>query len=328
MIAIIQSYGVAFPSLRLAAGAYREAWGGCSARGLRRKPFCAFDEDAVTLAIAAARRALDQTEIDLVKIGALFVGTTTWPYEEKPAAATLVTALLGRSDLRTVELRGSRQAGLQALVGAAEYAASHPGRYALAVAADAPMASPDMPYEHALAAGAAAFVVGGEGGVAFIEADAAATVETFGSRYRRHGEPYLKDLELRVDDDRKSLDAVCSVFKPGATRWVATGAPIDLADLAAKRFGGVSDQLWPDLGDMGAAGAPVALAHCLDQACVGDRIVATAVGGGATALAVTVTSERRDRAGVTTGLAAGRDVDYITYLKHRRLIGATRSSST
>jgi hydroxymethylglutaryl-CoA synthase len=328
MIANIQSYGVAFPSLRLAAGAYRDAWGGCSARGLRRKPFCAFDEDAVTLAVAAARSALDKAGIDLAQIGALFVGTTTWPYEEKPAAASLVTALLGRSDLRTVELRGSRQAGLQALVAAAEYVASHPGRYALAVAADAPMASPEVPYEHALAAGAAAFVVGGEGGIAVIEADAAATVETFGSRYRRHGEAHLKDLELRVDDDRKSLDAVCGFFNPGAVRWVATGAPIDLADRAAKRFGGASDQLWPELGDMGAAGTPVALAHCLDEASVGDRIVATAVGAGGTALAVMVTSKPRDKAGVTAGLAAGRDVDYLTYLKHRRLIGATRSSST
>lgn len=327
MTANIQSYGVAFPSLRLGAEAYRDAWGGCSARGLRRKAFCAFDEDAVTLAIAAARRALDSAEIDLAKIGALFVGTTTWPYEEKPAAASLVTALLGRPNLRTVELRGSRQSGLQALVAAAEYVSAHPDHLALAVAADAPAASPDMPFEHALAAGAAAFVVGSSEGIAVIGADAAATIETFGSRHRRHGDPYLKDLELRVDDDRKSLDAVCSIFSPGDAQWVATGAPVELSALAAKRFGGTTDQLWPELGDMGAAGAPVALAHCLDMASLGERIVATAVGSGATALAVTITAEAVHKAGVAAGLAAGREVDYLTYLKHRRLIGSTRSAS-
>lgn len=326
-MAVIRSYGVAFPALRLAAQAYREAWGGCSARGLRRKPFCAFDEDTVTLGIAAARRAIAGTALTASDIGAIFVGTTTWPYEEKPAAASLVTALLGVTQVRTVEIRGSRQAGLQALVAAAEYAALHPDKLALAVAADAPSADPDAPYEHALGAGAAAFIVASENGIATLEKEAAVTVETFGSRFRRHGEAHIQDLELRVDDDRKCLDAIARNFHPGAVKRIATGAAADLARRAIKHFGGASDDLWPELGDTGAAGAALALAHCLDEAGPGDRILAVAVGGGATALTVTATGAGPRNAQVITQLSSGSEVDYLSYLKHKKVLSRQRSGS-
>lgn len=323
---VIASYGVAFPSLRLAADAYREAWGGCSARGLRRKAFCAFDEDAVTLGIAAARDALDRARTPAHEVAALVVGTTTWPYEEKPAAANLVTALLGGIPVRTMEIRGSRQAGLQALASASEFVAAHTGKLALAVAVDAPTASADAPYEHALGAGAAAFVVAAEGGLATIESDAAVTVETFGSRFRRHGEIHIQDLELRVDDDRKSLDSLRRVYDPGSIARVATGAAADFADRAARNFGGKPDQLWSELGDAGAASAPIALAHCLDEAKSGDRILAVAVGGGATALTVSARVNPFGPADVASRLGAGREVDYLSYLKHKKALNAGRSA--
>jgi hydroxymethylglutaryl-CoA synthase len=326
-MAAIQSYGVAFPALRLPARVYREAWGVCSARGLRRKPFCAFDEDAVTLGIAAARRAISGAAVSANDIGALFVGTTTWPYEEKPAAASLVTALLGVGQVRTVEIRGSRQAGLQALVAAVEYVALHSGKVALAVAADAPCADADAPYEHALGAGAAAFVVGSGNGLATIEEEAAVTLETFGSRFRRHGEVHIRDLELRVDDDRKCLDAIARHFQPGVLSRVATGAGADLANRATKYFGGASDGLWPELGDTGAAGAAIALAHCLDEAAPGDRILALAIGGGATALTIATTGVCPRNAQVITQLSSGREVDYLSYLKHKRVLSRQRSNS-
>lgn len=318
----IQSYGVAFPTLRLSAQAYREAWGSCSAKGLRRKAFCAFDEDPLTLAIAAARAAMAGSEAQVADVGALFVGATTWPYEEKPAAATIVTAVLGTAAVRTVELRGSRQAGLQALLGAAEYVAAHPGRLALAVAVDAPSAPADAPYEHALAAGAAAFVVGARPGIAAIVGDAAVTAETFGSRFRRHGEAHIHDLELRVDDDAKSLKALAGVLPSGDSARLATGGSGEFAARAAKQFGGELDGLWPDLGDTGAAGACIALAHSLDMATVGERILTLAVGGGATAVTLDVTAPAARPAGVIDALRAGRDVDYLSYLKHKRVIGA------
>ena len=86
-----ESYGVALPDLRLPASAYVEAWGSCGARGMKRKAVCTYDEDAVTLAIEASRRALRRLRGE-VRIDGLFFGVTTPPYDEKPSAATLATA--------------------------------------------------------------------------------------------------------------------------------------------------------------------------------------------------------------------------------------------
>ena len=162
----IESYGTALPALRLPAATYVAAWGSCGARGLKRKAFCSYDEDAVTLGIEAARRTLARLGDVGGRMDALFFGCTTPPYDEKPSAATLATSLFDDRDLRVTEISGSPQAGLQALISALEFSAANPGKRALAVAADAPSAPPDAPYEHGLGAGAAAFVVGEGEGVA------------------------------------------------------------------------------------------------------------------------------------------------------------------
>ena len=83
----IESYGAALPTLRLPASAYVAAWGSCQARGMKQKAFCAYDEDAVTLGIEAARVALGRMGRE-AKIAALFFGATTPPYDEKPCEAS------------------------------------------------------------------------------------------------------------------------------------------------------------------------------------------------------------------------------------------------
>lgn len=323
----ILNYGIAFPSLRLAATAYRDAWGSCSARGLRRKAFCAFDEDPLTLAIAAGKAALKDRRDAAAGVGAIFVGTTTWPYEEKPASASIVTALLGRDDVRCVEIRGSRQAGLQALCAAAEFVASHPGCLALAIAADAPFAAPDKPFEHALGAGAAAFLIGEEAGVAFIEGESAVTVETFGSRFRALGAIGIQDLELRVDDDQKAMVALSKRYRPETPDFLALGVAGDVSDRAAMLFGGAPDGLWPELGDAGAAASLLALAHCLDQAKAGQRVLALAAGGGASAVLVSATRAQAEKPTVSPQLKAGEEVGYLAYLKHKRILSSQRSAA-
>lgn len=325
----IQAYGAALPRLRLAATEYRSAWGGCSASGLKRKAFCAYDEDPVTLAVAAARLAFARLGREPA-FDALFVGATTLPYEEKPSSASIVTALTGRRDIRVTELRGSPQAGLQALVAAAEFCKANPGKTALAIAADAPSAPVDMPYEHALGAGAAAFVVGTGDGVAAIGADAACSIESFGGRFRRAGRTVLADLELRTQD---SADAIALLpnagpFAGGADMLAAGLAP-RVGASAAKRFGAKAvDEVWPQLGDAGSASAAIALADALERVEPGARVLALAVGAGAIGVELTVCGNdaalARSRLGPTVAdqINAGSQVDYVTYLKHRRVLSS------
>ncbi|MBK20144.1 MAG: hypothetical protein CMM52_15030 [Rhodospirillaceae bacterium] len=327
----IESYGVALPTLRLSASAYIEAWGACAARGLKRKAFCAYDEDAVTLGIDAAREALKRIS-EARDVSAVFFGATTPPYEEKPSASTIATALFARSDIRVTEITGSPQAGVQALISAIEYCKSGRNRYALAVAADAPSAPADAGFEHALGAAGAAFVVGPNGVVAEFNDSFAVTRETFGSRFRRHGDDTLSDLELRTRDSLASLQALAGNPRFAAldkVKRLALGADAGLMRNAAKTLGqesAVTESLWSVIGDAGAASAPFALADALDGARSGDQILCAAVGSGATALLFTVGKElakrRRKGAKVADLVEAGKTVDYVTYLKHRRMLSS------
>lgn len=327
----IESYGAALPTLRLPASAYVAAWGSCHARGMKQKAFCAYDEDAVTLGIEAARAALDRLDKD-VKIAALFFGATTPPYDEKPSAATLPTALFADGAMRVTEISGSPQAGMQALLSALEFCKAHDGAYALAVAADSPAAPPDAGFEHALGAGAAAFVVGPNGAAAELVGDFGVTRETFGARFRRHGETTLSDLELRTRDREAALAALGRVLKAAnvaAPRRIALGADAGLTRGAAKALNSPEatvDALWTEIGDAGSAAAPLALAQALDEAGAGDIVLAASIGSGATAALLRAGSglaALRARGGKVAELAAaGRVVDYVTYLKQRRVLSS------
>lgn len=331
IMAGIESYAAALPALRLPASAYVTAWGSCSARGMKQKAFCAYDEDPVTLGVDAARAALARLARE-VKVAALFFGCTTPPYDEKPSAATLPTALFADSVLRVTEISGSPQAGLQALLSAIEFCTVHQGSYALAVAADAPFAPPDAGFEHALGAGAAAFVVGPEGEAASPVMDMAVTRETFGARFRRHGQKELSDLELRTRDREAALSDLGKALKlagaPPPAR-LALGADAGLMRGAARALGApdaVVDSLWTEIGDAGAAASPLAFAAALDEAAAGETVLAVAVGAGATAalfraepgLAALRAKGRR----VADLVAGGRQADYMAYLKHRRILSS------
>lgn len=325
----LTSYATALPRLRIGADTYRVAWGQCAARGLRRKAFCAYDEDAVTLAVAAARRTLARIGA-APSFDALFLGATSLPYEEKPSAATVLTALTPRRDIRTVELSGSPQAGLQALVAAWEFCAANPGRHALAIAADAPSAPADAPYEHGLGAGAAAFLVGPDAAVARFWATASVSRETFGARHRRRGEAALADLELRTDDVAPVL-ADLTAGAPDLIRHdrLALGCDAGAARKAMRAFAateGTTCLPWPEIGDAGAALAPLALAGALDEARDGETVLAVAIGAGASALRLAAGDGLARLAGTAPTLAelseGGEEVDYIAYLRHRRMLSS------
>ncbi|WP_119166632.1 hypothetical protein [Algihabitans albus] len=321
----LMAYAPALPRLRLSATAYREAWGGCQARGLKRKAFCAYDEDAVTLAIAAARAVLDRVP-DSDRFDAIFLGATSLPYEEKPSGATILSALTERRDLRVVEIGGSTQAGLQALIAAWEFCAAAPGRRALAIAADAPAAPVDAPYEHALGAGAAAFLVGADGAVATFERSGAVSRETFGRRMRRQGAATLQDLELRTDDVGPVLrDLRASFGAPTAVDFLALGGDAAAARRAPQALG-VGDAAlcapWSELGDGGAALAGLALCDALDRAKAGEAILAVALGGGATVLSLKAAEGAAAGLTLTESAAGGREVGYLDYLRHKRMLSS------
>jgi hydroxymethylglutaryl-CoA synthase len=153
----IKSFGAYVPTLRVdrAEIAQTHAWVapalGALAGGSRST--CGWDEDSITLAVAAARDALRDVPRDT--IGAIALGTTTAPYSDRLNAGVVAAALGLVEEVTAVDVTGSLRAGTSALLTAADRVAAR-GEAALCVAADrreAPMGgASELAIGHASAA--------------------------------------------------------------------------------------------------------------------------------------------------------------------------------
>jgi 3-hydroxy-3-methylglutaryl CoA synthase len=118
----LQSWAATLPALRLTTKEIADAWGACAARGLLRKAVCAFGEDPVTLAVTAANACIQSAGAPKqIELSAIFVGATTLPFDEKPSSSSIASYVSDSPLVRVTEIRGSPQAGLQALASAHEF---------------------------------------------------------------------------------------------------------------------------------------------------------------------------------------------------------------
>src|SRR5215467_3433989 len=108
----ITSYGAYIPMLRLPLGAIaggsRKAAGGSGEKAVAN-----FDEDAVTMAVAAAANCLEG--IDRSNVDGVLFASTSYAYKEKQAASIVAKALDLRRDVVTADVGDSLRAGTTAL---------------------------------------------------------------------------------------------------------------------------------------------------------------------------------------------------------------------
>jgi hydroxymethylglutaryl-CoA synthase len=81
--------------------------------GANERAIANFDEDSVTMAVAALRGAL--TAIDTATINALYFATTTQPYAEKQSATMIAWAMNLQPDIFTIDCTDCLRAGTNAL---------------------------------------------------------------------------------------------------------------------------------------------------------------------------------------------------------------------
>ena len=118
----ITSYGAYIPRLRLNRMAIYQSMGWFApalvmvAQGERS--MCNWDEDAVTMAVAAARDCLKG--LDKHSLDACFLASTSLPFADRQNAGILSTALNLRDDILTSDFTSSQKAGSTALLAALE----------------------------------------------------------------------------------------------------------------------------------------------------------------------------------------------------------------
>ncbi len=326
----IRSVGAYAPRSRISADEVAEAWGRFAASGIDEKAVPAPDEDALTMAVRAAREALgaDGCEVTADALDALAFATTGPPDEEEDPTARLGAMLGVPEDVRRTAFTASTRAGTRALRATGDGLSADDR--ALVVAADCPRGRPADAEDHAAGAGAAAFVLGPEG-PATIAAWGEHADPYPGTRFRPRGSDRVEGLSV-TGYDRQSFRETLA----GAVEALGADATVDPSDLdaaavqapdgglpyrAAGALGVDTEQIAAvetvsELGDTGAASVPLGLAVGL--AAGHERLLGAAYGSGAGADALLVTAE--DSVPASLALDGETDRSYVEYLRLREEI--------
>jgi len=323
----IKSYGAYIPKYFL--GKETAGWGLAA-----EKAACNFDEDSVTMAVAAGMDCLHDE--DRRRVASLFLATTAPPYADKQGATLVATALDLPRETLTADVTGSLRAGTTALRLASDAIAGGSVKEALVTAADARMAAPRSDLDRSLGDGAAALLLSDSDAIAEIEGSHSLS-EHMMDVWRPSGEAFLRSWEERFVTDEGYLRIMEEAVQGALKKFQLK--PTDISKVVytaldprrhgelGRRLGftpqQVQDPLFTRVGNTGAAFPLMLLVAALESAKPDDRILLAAYGDGADVYLLRVTkriTQARDRRGMRRHLEARRALpDYETYLRWRQL---------
>ncbi len=342
MVGII-TYGAYIPRFRVKTEEIARVWGANGAEiaaglGVMEKAVPDLDEDTLTIAVNAARFALERRSVNPDEIGAIYVGSESHPYAVKPTAATVGEAIGATPVMTAADYEFACKAGTAGIQTCMGLVKSGMVKYGIAIGADVAQGAPGDALEYTAAAGGAAFVIGNDDVIAEINHTCSFTTDTpdfwrrEGQDYPRHGgrfsgEPaYFKHIQgaakmMMEYMKTKPSDYDYAVFHQPNAKFPRT---------VSAMLGFTPEQIKPGLavprlGNTYSGAVPVGLSATLDIAKPGDRIFVTSYGSGSgsDAFDITVTDEietlidRKAAPSVEDLLNHKKYVDYAVYAKHK-----------
>jgi hydroxymethylglutaryl-CoA synthase len=287
--------GVYIPRYRLAGEQLAQVWGGATRRGVRA--VANYDEDALTMAAAAAADALERAPGD---VGAVFFASCTAPYQEKLHAAILTEVLHLDRNVRAVDFGPSPRAAAAALDAAADAIHGHPDKRVLLIFADSNTPEPGGDAEGTSGDGAVAFILGATPPAAPIAwlVGSTGVTEDFPDHWRRP-DSYAQGGDVRfvqtLGYERLGREVVEALLaEHGVTladvAHFAIAVPDERSCRGIERAIGiqadrcVGHAMLTGAGYTGVAAMGLALAAALEHARPQAPIVSVCFGGGAQAL--------------------------------------------
>ena len=335
----ITSYGAYIPRLRLDRMAIYQSMGWFApalisvAQGERS--MCNYDEDSLTMAVAASMDCLigkDKTKID-----AGYLCSTSLPFLDRQNAGILATALNLRSDINTADFTSCQRAGTTGLLTALDVVKSGSRKSILVTASDKRQTRPAGFYEMWFGDGAASVLVGDEDVVAEFLGSYSLTYD-FVDHYRGSKSEFDYTWEerwLREEGYSKIIpEAVNGLFKKlnismNDVQKLVFPCLFKAEHRAiGKKLGAAPEKLADTMhevtGETGVAHALLMLVGALETAKPGDGILLAGFGQGCDALYFKVTEnigKLAERAGLKGSLANKKTTDnYMKFLKFRDLI--------
>jgi 3-hydroxy-3-methylglutaryl CoA synthase/NAD(P)-dependent dehydrogenase (short-subunit alcohol dehydrogenase family)/putative sterol carrier protein len=335
----ITSFGAYIPRLRLERMAIFNHMGWFApaimmvAQGERS--MCNWDEDAVTMAVAAARDCLKGK--DKTVLEGLYLASTSLPFSDRQNAGIVATALNLPSNILTSDFTASQKAGSTALLTALETIKGGERNNILVTATDRRETKTAYFYEMWYGDGAAAFTVGDTDVIAEFKGSYTVSYD-FVDHY--HGGDKQFDY---VWEERWARDEGYGKIIPEAVNGLMDKLNITMDDVdrliypcvfkaehknIAKKLGAdpkkVMDNMHEVCGETGTAHSLLMLARALEEAAPGDRILMAGFGQGCNAICFVVTDAIKNlspRNGVAGTLANKETTqNYTRWLKFRNLI--------
>ncbi|MCP4751747.1 MAG: hydroxymethylglutaryl-CoA synthase family protein [Proteobacteria bacterium] len=305
--------------------------------GLARgeKAVAGFDEDSITMAVAAGIDAL--AGIDRSQVDAISFASTSMPFKERLNAGIIKSALGLSDQIGAADFNGGIKAGTTALLSALDSIKAERNRSALVCTSDIRLGRPASPQEMIFGDAAAALLVGRENIIAEFKGSFS-TSHDFVDHYRGEFAKYDRQWE-----DRWIRDMGLTELIPEAINGLLDKYELKIEDFAkvvypchyaaarkklAKTLGIVpeADQsnLQAEIGETGTPHSLVMLVSALEEAKPGDKILVLSFGSGCDVLYFEATENIKNlgsRKGISGSLAHRAELDnYTKYLVWRDIL--------
>ncbi|VVB92597.1 Uncharacterised protein [uncultured archaeon] len=337
----IVSYGVYIPRYRIKVEEIAKVWGANANSiidGLMvyEKSVPDMDEDTITIAVEAARNAINRAGINPEKIEALYTGSESHPYAVKPSSTVVAEAVGATPDLTLADFEFACKAGTAAIQTCMGMVDSDMIELGMAIGSDVSQGAPGDALEYTAAAGGVAYIIGKKNQVAKIESTYSFTTDT-PDFWRREGMPY-PEHGGRFTGEPGYFKHVTSAAQGLMKRMGTKPSDYDYAVFhqpngkfptrVAKMLGFTNEQIKPGLvvprlGNTYSGSCMMGLAATLDIAKPDDRIFMTSFGSGAgsDAFSFEVTDKieeiRNGAPSVEKLLANPVYINYATYARHK-----------
>ena len=334
----IVSYGNYLPLNRISRDTVFKAMGWLHQATYMKGEKCVanFDEDSVTMSVAAAVNCLQGYERK--NVGGLYFATTTAPFKERRGADIVGSALDLNSDVRKADLTNSISSGTTALVAAIDAIGAGSAQSMLVCASDVRVGKPGSSQELSFGDGAASLLLGTEGVIANYEGSYSVSYD-FPDHWRTEN-----DKADRAWEDRFGREEGYRKFVAESILGLLTKYSISPKDIAKVIFPGIyprdhaaickklgfeqgqiQDHLMASMGNTGTAYPLMILISALEDASVGDVVIVASYGSGSDALLFQVTDEIEKAQGqkkeTKRYLESKRELNsYEKYLAFRNLI--------
>lgn len=332
----IKSYGAHIPRFRLDRNIMQSALLFLGFGPLRgEKAVANWDEDSITMAVAAAKDCLKGENKD--KVDGLYFATTSQIYSLRQNAGIVAAALDLNTNSRTADFTDSSKSGTGALLAAADAIAAGSLNNCLVCAGDLRVSKVGSNGDYTYGDGAASFLLGKKDVIATIDGTFS-TSHDFVDRRRLEGERlehmweerfirdagYMKFIPEAVMGLVKKYNLNIKDFSKVIYACAFTGAHATLAKTLGLAPEQVQDPLLMTVGDTGVAQPLMMLVAALEDAKPGDKIMVVSFGQGCDAFHLTVTdniSKVQSKKAVKKNLAAKSQLgSYEKYLAFRKLM--------